>query len=1209
MVDYNEKIIKKLIDQGNYKDVNKLLNVKINGTKQDDSYININKLHEIKPKIYNIFQKVKYTEIKLNQSSINLFISNPFKIDPITNPLSKSYIAEINNDKSYLSKSTISMNKDNNSNNSYSSKQSNGDKDSLDFEENILNLPEYSNINLKEYKEDDEDKKLIIEFEQKCNVEFQNNEKSIIQNGNNIINQELKILNEQNNMEIEDIMSYNLQIRTRKELFPFLKANINIPIIKLPNLNKFIAFCENSESSISRSFTNKQIKLNIINKKVTENFNDSINKPIKSNIIDNLNNQKKSESLKNTYFSLFDKDSIETITNQASFSKKLIDKFNTIDISKIKRKIIKKTITITETKSTNTNYNINLNSFNKEYFESSNKLNYDFDLDNNITKNIYKKYLLNCRDKNHLNLKEIITQEIQMDQLTNTSNIDKLELSFIQKIELSTEKLSSIKNLFLFKNLKECNFANNNISSINLQDIIQNAQNIKYQFDDKTQLSKYYSELRNNSLVNSLIILNLSTNNLAQISSLKQFNCLSNLNISYNSLKEIPILPSSIIILNLQNNLIETIKNIPFQTEELNLIGNHIKKVTNLKNNYQLKILNLGRNLINNIDNIAEELMFIEELYLYNNSISYFPDKLFLPFLKHIHLQNNYICGIFSLITLPNLQTINIQNNNISFILKNSFSKLVNLRNIDLSFNKIDNIDLLIESFGNHTYFNYLECVNIENNPFNQNNELIVMSLLKEININKHLSKKHMLKYKKQLEFSPYNDEYDNILENIHNFNIMTSTLSQLRFKLISNPSLFYEILSLNNNEFQSIINTIKSEYQYNKYQCMKHGKIDNNNLITVYSKLINIEFSLDYKYLKNIAKIIKIQKNYRGHSYRNTLKNNIDLKYMQYFKYTNKIMYIQYKIRSFIINKIKRQKDEREKLEFEVENLLLESEEFFSLNIDKEFEIINNYKPNLYTSIIVENLNENEVSEEEKELDNQDNIKHNNININIDNISEIKSIKACSRNPSIDKSRNFSGIKSADNNNSFNSTKKIITDLKPKPSQIPVNSMLVSLPPRSSKKKLPKLNQIELKYFSDKTLPIVNKNISAQNTLNLKDTGRRQSIEKSLNINTSIYTTDSKINQTDTSNILSKTKISHATKYKLVNNSMRLPPISKKLDDNQIKLKEKIKEIDNQCKEAIMKAKEEWKGLVMNDQLEKIYSDKIRKKYEKEKGKLLKNN
>jgi Leucine-rich repeat (LRR) protein len=191
----------------------------------------------------------------------------------------------------------------------------------------------------------------------------------------------------------------------------------------------------------------------------------------------------------------------------------------------------------------------------------------------------------------------------------------------LHSLDLSHNNISRITNLP--ENLKYLNISFNNISKIGTQDGVHHPIS---------------------NLPDSLVTLILYGNKIKTIENIAHLK-LEDLNLGDNLIERIENLPfhtedpMHLQNLNLSKNKIETIEKLPF-VENLDLSDNRISKMENLPNN--LESINLSGNGIKIIENI-KDLKFLRDLYLDNNGIRRLPFTLLnsLESLVYLSLKNN----------------------------------------------------------------------------------------------------------------------------------------------------------------------------------------------------------------------------------------------------------------------------------------------------------------------------------------------------------------------------------------------------------------------------------------------------------------------------------------------------------------------------------------------------------------------------------------
>lgn len=150
----------------------------------------------------------------------------------------------------------------------------------------------------------------------------------------------------------------------------------------------------------------------------------------------------------------------------------------------------------------------------------------------------------------------------------------------------------------------------------------------------------------------------------------------------------------SVTELDLSNKGIVDIQGIQYLTnlKKLDLTGNNIKFIDNLKNLTSLQELSLNQNSIENIQALSY-LKNLEQLDLYSNQISDLSPLVELVKLKQLSVMENKVTDVSMLKNLLNLEILVLQNNEISDV--SSLGNLVNLKELYLGQNKISDISML----------------------------------------------------------------------------------------------------------------------------------------------------------------------------------------------------------------------------------------------------------------------------------------------------------------------------------------------------------------------------------------------------------------------------------------------------------------------------------------------------------------------------------
>lgn len=329
------------------------------------------------------------------------------------------------------------------------------------------------------------------------------------------------------------------------------------------------------------------------------------------------------------------------------------------------------------------------------------------DLSNNNIRNIRNDAFRNLFVLDYLNLSRNAIGNLNSASfaIADTPVLTKLDLSYNMITEISSEPFSHLPSL------RYLHLENNQIK--NLAD------------DCFTSLKSLWRlNLRNNKLtalnmtlmsLKSLQTLDVSLNNLHKLLSFEINRCgaLLFVNMSYNAIEGVESncfnQAFSLQKLDLSNNkIVSPIENIMFvnnnQLETLNFYNNSIKIVADdaFKHNSHLKNLNLQRNVLKGVisGKMLIGLQNVTSLDFFNQSITAIRDNAFS--------------------TLVNLVYLNLSSNSIEEIGKKAFTNSTSLNVLDISYNKVANLDFLNGSLVNLTelYLNNNRIVKIGTDAF-----------------------------------------------------------------------------------------------------------------------------------------------------------------------------------------------------------------------------------------------------------------------------------------------------------------------------------------------------------------------------------------------------------------------------------------------------------------------------------------------------------
>lgn len=212
---------------------------------------------------------------------------------------------------------------------------------------------------------------------------------------------------------------------------------------------------------------------------------------------------------------------------------------------------------------------------------------------------------------------------IQVDKTYLSNELGNEDLRSLKSLDLSKKQVSCVQDISQCVHLRKLNLSHNEIlSSDSLLGIVNNV---------------------------NLTWLNLSNNKLDSADFVRKLTMLSVLNLSQNSLKNIPI--------HVQN--LEKLK-------ALILNNNEISMIENLDSLSKLNTLVLSHNQICELDGL-DALTSLSKLSVAHNEITSFPRLQTLKNLKELRLNDNKICNIPEWVQdLSSLEILDIGNNSIS---------------------------------------------------------------------------------------------------------------------------------------------------------------------------------------------------------------------------------------------------------------------------------------------------------------------------------------------------------------------------------------------------------------------------------------------------------------------------------------------------------------------------------------------------------------
>lgn len=486
--------------------------------------------------------------------------------------------------------------------------------------------------------------------------------------------------------------------------------------------------------------------------------------------------------------------------------------------------------------------------------------------DSMISKNQSKNVSFHLPHSNQVNVSPLtqdITRLSQIDELSFSQQQKKLvsiitdalmeinndkNWNQIDEIDLNGLQLSNIKDLKHFlPNLIRLDLSNNNLKflkglPLNLLNLNLNNNDIRNltSFNDFVNLQNL--SLSNNQLMNCnslqrnihLIKLNLTNNKLNNIDGLKKLSNLIELDLSLNNLtEEIDFNKfnfENLQILNLSENKIvglsnlQNLKNLRVLNANENSLENlhckgshpHLKKLLvkfnnltsiNFTNFPYLRILRVDGN---DFKEINGKLKYIDEISCKSQSDLMLSKLNEFITLKTLDLSGNlryfdHVTSVF-----PNLNKLNLSAINLTAIKSNFNDVFPNLIEINLNFNKLNNLDFLKD-------LKYLKRLYLVSNNLTKIEEIIT-------NLRSSRSSLKVLDFRLNalnLEFYPYvfnpqeleinSDSMIN--ENFENL-IQLETLDD-----IENFAIHYESLNNNPNDWESRNEIFIKNLKYNKYK------------------------------------------------------------------------------------------------------------------------------------------------------------------------------------------------------------------------------------------------------------------------------------------------------------------------------------------------------------------------------------------------------
>ncbi|XP_059059592.1 toll-like receptor 7 [Achroia grisella] len=522
--------------------------------------------------------------------------------------------------------------------------------------------------------------------------------------------------------------------------------------------------------------------------------------------------------------------------------------------------------------------------------------------------------------------------KILPDQIPK-SNIERLEITNCN-INLLPEEVYTLKNIIDIK------VSDNNLTVINLTDLVKNNKLNKINASNNiiTELNKNsINELTNNNHIESI---DLSHNSISEIPDnyFEYFKTLLHLNLSYNHIKNFNFRTfegisalqtlqvsnnelyqiehtlmrfNDLLELTLDNNNIKILIESNFQVmsklEKLNLSSNAIQEIeeTTFQNLSELRVLDLSNNQISFLSNsyfknnnklqtvylsqnllttIAPEIFkgkLIEHFRVKDNNISNIIDSTTFNGIceQNLDLSNNKLLRVKT-ITLDTckfpLESLNLSRNCIYNISQDAFKSFDALLVLDLSYNKLSDVDF------NISHFHKLEYLNISHNEIKKISKFIFRALtsLKTLDFSQNIIT--------EIEEHSFDDL--SMLETLYlNNNVITIGLSSYVFqKLVALTQLDITYTRSNtyeNNTFSGMSSLKVLNSSHGELSILAYGAFQNTGSLEVLDLSHNI---LEY-FIIDTTSIISVNKLYLNNNKIRTISKqtfynmvNIDTLFLQ---------------------------------------------------------------------------------------------------------------------------------------------------------------------------------------------------------------------------------------------------------------------------------------------------------------------------------------
>lgn len=263
--------------------------------------------------------------------------------------------------------------------------------------------------------------------------------------------------------------------------------------------------------------------------------------------------------------------------------------------------------------------------------------------------------------------KALSSRGVQFD-FDDSQKIIMVKIENVTELNLSNSNISDISELKYFVSLKKLYLSKNEIVDVTPLSALKCLSRLE--LDDNKININTISSLYNNEDFN----LNLSGNNITDISALRNLTNLSILSLKKNNITNI--------------NPIANLTNL----KSLDINENQISDISPLANLKKLKILKINKNIIEDLSPLTS-LIKLEDLYLNDNKIKDISSLASLIKLKYLNLNNNEIIKISAVSNLTDLNSLLLANNKIKDI--SALSNLKRLSDLNLYMNDIEDITSL----------------------------------------------------------------------------------------------------------------------------------------------------------------------------------------------------------------------------------------------------------------------------------------------------------------------------------------------------------------------------------------------------------------------------------------------------------------------------------------------------------------------------------